>query len=76
MFLAFGLVTSSCDATRVARPDRSIEPVYDPSTGRLQRLRLDSDQNGTVDTVSYMDGTRLIRIEIDKDEDGRVERWE
>ena len=73
--LSFGLLLSSCGgATSPAAV--AIQPVYDPATGRLQQLRLDSDKNGTVDTVSYMDGTRLIRIEIDKDEDGRVERWE
>lgn len=75
VILAFGLLWSACDGTGVP-PAGAIQPVYDPATGRLQQLRLDSDKNGTVDTVSYMDGTRLIRIEVDKDEDGRVERWE
>jgi hypothetical protein len=75
-FLAFSLDGSSCGEPRPPNPDARIQPVYDPATGRLQQLRLDSDKNGTVDTVSYMDGTRLIRIEVDKDEDGRVERWE
>lgn len=74
--LAFSLLSAACGGTRVAPADAAIQPVYDPVTGRLQQLRLDSDKNGTVDTVSFMDGTRLIRIEIDKDEDGRVERWE
>src|SRR5205085_5944321 len=55
---------------------RNVEPVYDPSTGRLLQLRYDSDGNGKVDTVSYMDGARVLRIEIDKDEDGKVDRWE
>ena len=76
IFLVSGLVWPSCGDLRAPRSDSAIQPVYDPATGRLQQLRLDSDKNGTVDTVSYMDGTRLIRIEVDKDEDGRVERWE
>ena len=76
IFLASGLILPSCGGSQVPKADASIQPVYDPATGRLQQLRLDSDKNGTVDTVSYMDGTRLIRIEVDKDEDGRVERWE
>jgi hypothetical protein len=74
--LVFSLFSAACGGTRVSPGDAAIQPVYDPATGRLQQLRLDSDKNGTVDTVSFMDGTRLIRIEIDKDEDGRVERWE
>jgi hypothetical protein len=60
-----------------ASPQESgVQPVYDPATGRLQQLRYDSDKNGSADTVSYMDGASLLRIEVDKDEDGRVERWE
>lgn len=73
-FLVFGLVLSAC--SRGAAPESSIQPLFDPATGRLQQLRFDSDKNGTVDTVSFMDGARLIRVELDKDEDGRVERWE
>jgi hypothetical protein len=56
--------------------ESAIQPLYDSATGRLQQLRYDSDKNGTVDTVSYMDGSRLLRIEVDSNEDGRVERWD
>lgn len=55
---------------------RDIRATYDPSTGRLKRLVYDADKNGTPDTVAYMDGTRVLRIEIDKNEDGKVDRWE
>lgn len=58
------------------RDEQRIEPVYDQNTGRLQLLKYDSDGNGTPDTFSYMDGARVLRIEIDKDEDGNIERWE
>ena len=51
-------------------------PEYDAQTGKLRLLKYDSDGNGKVDTVSYMDGSRVVRIEIDKDEDGKVDRWE
>lgn len=56
--------------------DERIEPVYDRETGRLQRLNYDANKNGKVDTVSYMDGARVVRVEIDQDEDGSIERWE
>jgi|TARA_B100001964_G_scaffold197837_2_gene223116 hypothetical protein len=49
---------------------------YDPETGRLQLIEYDADENGTVDTRTYMDGSVLLRVEIDNDEDGRVDRWE
>jgi hypothetical protein len=51
-------------------------PEYDPQTGKLRLLKYDSDGNGKVDTVSYMDGSRVVKIEIDKNEDGKVDRWE
>jgi hypothetical protein len=47
----------------------------DAQTGKLRLLKYDSDGNGKVDTVSYMDGSRVVKIEIDKDEDGKVDRW-
>ena len=49
---------------------------YDPESGRLQLIEYDADENGTVDTRTYMDGSLLLRVEIDNDEDGRVDRWE
>jgi len=54
----------------------NIEPVYDKLTGRLQLLKYDANRNGTFETLSYMDGTRVLRIEIDTDEDGKIDRWE
>lgn len=59
-----------------AGESKRIEPVYDKTTGRLQLLKYDSNGNGKVDTWSYMDGARVLRIEIDKDEDGTIDRWE
>jgi hypothetical protein len=59
-----------------SRETPKIEPVYDKLTGKLQLLKYDSNGNGKVDTWSYMDGTRVLRIEIDQDEDGKIDRWE
>ena len=50
--------------------------VYDEKTGRLATLTTDANGNGTPDTTSYMDGTRILRIEVDLDENGHVERWD
>ena len=49
---------------------------YDQGTGRLRRIAFDANKNGRNDTVSYMDGTRIIRVELDLDENGKVERWD
>lgn len=62
-----------------SRPDPSsegIRPAYDPQTGRLTALTLDSNHNGRVDTWTDMDGNRPIQTRIDRNEDGRVDRWE
>ena len=56
--------------------NKQIEPVYDKQTGKLQVLKYDRDKNGTAETISHMDGTRILRIEIDENEDGTVDRWE
>lgn len=72
--LLFSLVTTGCG--RGTQDERHIEPQYDKQTGRLITLTLDADGNGKTDTISHMDGARVVRIEIDKNEDGRVERWE
>src|SRR5437773_1477848 len=42
----------------------NMEPVYDKLTGKLQLLKYDSNRNGKIDTWSYMDGTRVLRIEL------------
>jgi hypothetical protein len=49
---------------------------YDRETGRLRRLTVDVNGNGRNDTVSHMDGTRIDRIELDLDENGRLDRWD
>ena len=49
---------------------------YDPQSGRLKRLDIDHNKDGALDTFSYWDGPRIIRIEIDSDGDDRIDRWE
>lgn len=70
-------VAAACGGAREATPDAGTAiPVYDPDTGLLQELRSDRDGDGTVDTVARMDGTRIVHIEIDSDNDGQVDRRE
>jgi hypothetical protein len=73
--LSLALIASACDRRREEARKR-ITPEYDKKTGKLALLKYDSDGNGKVDTWSYMDGARVVRIEIDKDEDGMIDRWE
>jgi hypothetical protein len=57
-----------------AGPASRIEPVYDPKTGVLQLLKYDTDGDGRIDTWHYMNGARVIRIEIDRDAEGLGDR--
>lgn len=52
------------------------EAVYSYYTGRLEELKADIDGDGTKETVAFMNGTRLERIEVDRNRDGRADRWE
>jgi hypothetical protein len=52
------------------------QAAYDPETGRLRSLTFDANKNGTIESTSYMDGTRIIRIELDLDENGKIDRWD
>lgn len=70
------LLLTFAPACRQPSPAKKIEPTYDKQSGRLQLLRYDSDGDGKFDTFSYMDGTRILRIEIDQNGDGRIDRWE
>jgi len=65
----------ACGRTPEA-PVGQIEAEYDMATGRLALLRYDANRNGVVETFSYMDGNRVLRVEIDTNEDGRIDRWE
>lgn len=39
-------------------------------------MTIDARQDGRPNIFSYMDGSKFVRIEIDKDEDGKIDRWE
>lgn len=66
---------AACGRTS-APPAGRVQPEYDKATGRLERLTYDANGNGTPDTFSEMDGSRVVLVEIDANEDGRIDRWE
>lgn len=73
--LLFGATVGSV-ACRGGGSENRVEPVYDDATGRLQLLRYDANGDGNVDTWSYMEGSRVVRIEIDTDHNAVIDRWE
>src|SRR5688572_24142929 len=56
--------------------DRRVSATYDERTGKLSQLAVDSSHDGKPNLTSYMDGTQFVRIEIDANEDGKIDRWE
>jgi hypothetical protein len=56
--------------------DKRVEASYDKDSGKLSQLTVDAKKDGKPNIYSYMDGTRFVRIEIDNDEDGKIDRWE
>jgi hypothetical protein len=72
--LAAVLAVSGCAGPE--GPHGTMQPEYESKTGKLVLLRYDTNADGNVDVWSYMDGARIVRIEIDKNEDRKIERWE
>jgi hypothetical protein len=58
------------------RDDPRVIRIVDANSGKVRVLIYDADGDGRLDTRSYMEGERLLRIEIDEDGDGRVDRRE
>jgi hypothetical protein len=78
--LLFSAAAAAC-AIACSDPDKqrlkdTTKATYDQSTGRLKELTYDANKNGRIDTWTDMDGTRPIRARIDRNEDGKLDRWE
>jgi len=78
LLATFAACSGGCRAKPAGSGETSgrLQPVYDKATGRLTMLTYDSRKRGKIDTWTYMDGPRIVRIEIDGDGDGIVDRWE
>jgi len=79
--LGFGAaVVSGAIVYRISGPygemDPRVQRVYDPGTKRLKVIMADTAGRGKVDTWYYMDDDRLVRMEVDRDGDGVIDRWE
>jgi hypothetical protein len=71
--LAGGL---ACNDVEVERLRTTTKATYDHKTGALVELTYDVDRNGRIDTWVDMDGARPLRARVDRNEDGRIDRWE
>lgn len=49
---------------------------YEPDSGKLVALTLDSNRDGRADMTASMDGAAVRTVEVDEDYDGLPDRWE
>ena len=71
VLIATALIGCAC---RRAPQGDAPKAEYDKTTGLLTRFEFDATKNGRNDGVSYMDGSRIVRIELDLTENGKVDR--
>jgi hypothetical protein len=75
--LCIGLVAlCGCSDPEKESLKKTTLPTYDAKTGKLKEVTFDSNKNGTIDTWTEMDGSRVILTRMDLNEDGRIDRWE
>jgi hypothetical protein len=73
---AIALVSVSLISCTRSMDGSSVEAAYDIHTGKLTDLRVNAGRDGKPNIHSFMEGSSFVRIEIDADEDGKVDRWE
>ncbi len=81
MFTKLGIGTLALSASFIAcanppAPPANVVPEYNRDTGRLTSVEVDRDKDGKFEARAFMDGTRIQRIEIDNNGDGKPDRWE
>jgi hypothetical protein len=70
-----GTIGASLACKPKSAPER-VHATYDATSGKLSQLTVNGASDGKPNIVSYMDGTKFIRIEIDSNEDSKIDRWE
>lgn len=74
--LAVALSIAAFASCRDVPSAKRVEATYDQTTGKLSRLTMDATKDGKPNITSYMKGSKFERIEIDTNEDGKIDRWE
>jgi antitoxin component YwqK of YwqJK toxin-antitoxin module len=70
------LVAGLISCSKPSSLPNKVDATYDKTSGKLVQLTVNAVKDGKPNIYSYMDGTRFLRIEIDNDEDGKIDRWE
>lgn len=69
-------LVSACSDPEKEQLRKTTVPTYDKTTGRLKQLTFDYNKNGVIDTWTDMDGARPVFTKQDRNEDGKMDRWE
>lgn len=70
------LAMAACSDPEKEQLRKTTVPTYDQTTGRLKQLTYDENKNGVIDTWTDMDGATPVLTRQDRNEDGRMDRWE
>jgi hypothetical protein len=72
-----GVAVSACQSPRAAPTSANgVTPVYNKQTGVLEQLVADRRTGGRADMRAQMNGAQVKSVEIDRNGDGRPDRWE
>lgn len=74
--ISIALSVAACSSCGDAPREQRVQATYDKTTGKLSQLTVDITKDGKPNITSYMDGSKFQRIEIDTNEDGKIDRWE
>ena len=74
--LACALLAGCARPADAPKGSDQIKPSYNPKTGRLEKITYDRNHDGKVDAWVSMDGTRVVRADLDDNYDGAADRWE
>lgn len=72
--ISLGLLLAACSGPPL--PSTGVEGRYEPGSGKLVSLALDSNRDGRADMTASMDGATVRTVEVDEDHDGLADRWE
>ena len=76
LVLLAAVLAAACSDPDKERLKQTTIPTYDKSTGKLKELTYDMNKNGKIDTWTEMNGAKPVLTRMDRDEDGKIDRWE
>src|SRR6266487_1182573 len=76
MLLVAAGITPACHGGSTPAPAPGVQPSYNKTSGRLERIAYDRNHDGKPDAWLNMQGTHVVSAELDDTFDGVVDRRE